>query len=87
MSYVASGITGASPIWNHTISPLLDSNHPNTFAPPGDIVKVKVCSLTGTLECNGCPSTEEYFIPGTEPKNHCSSEQIANINTTPPPHN
>lgn len=85
MSYIASGITGASPIWNKITTSLLDAQSPHTFAPPNNLAKVKVCTITGQLACNGCPSKEEYFLPGTEPQTHCSPEQIANIlNPTPP---
>ncbi len=76
MSYVASGITGASPIWRNTFDYLLQNQPDQVFTPPQDLVKVKVCTLTGTLSCEGCPSKEEYFLPGTEPKNYCSPEQI-----------
>ena len=79
MSYVASGITGASPIWRNTFDYLLQNQPEQVFAPPQDLVKVKICTLTGSLSCEGCPSKEEYFLPGTEPKNYCSPEQIDRI--------
>jgi membrane carboxypeptidase/penicillin-binding protein len=79
MSRIASGITGASPIWAKITSHLLQNQPSHSFAPPANLTKVAVCTITGTLACNGCPSREEYFIPGTEPKNHCNSEQIAKI--------
>lgn len=79
MSYIASGITGASPIWQKIILSLLDQNQPHAFVPPTNLTKVKVCTLTGTLACNGCPSQEEYFLAGTEPKSHCSEEAITQI--------
>jgi penicillin-binding protein 1C len=76
MSQVASGITGASPIWNKTMVELLKNSPPQHFSPPSNLVKVAICPLTGQLACEGCPSQTEYFIPGTEPTTHCSSEQI-----------
>lgn len=79
MSYIASGITGASPIWNKLTLSLLNPDKPHQFSPPANLAKVSICTITGSLACNGCPSQEEYFIPGTEPSNHCSSEQIARI--------
>ncbi|MFH1244664.1 MAG: transglycosylase domain-containing protein [bacterium] len=64
MSSVASGITGASPIWAHTMKNLL-KDFPNTgFQPPKSLVRVNVsCSP---------PPRYEYFIPGTAPKIDCS---------------
>lgn len=79
MSYIASGITGASPIWNKLIVSMIDPQKQHLFTPPTNLAKVSICSITGTLACNGCPARDEYFIPGTEPSNHCSSEQIARI--------
>jgi 1A family penicillin-binding protein len=79
MSNIASGITGASPIWNKVMLSQLSAENPHQFAPPTNLAKVNICTITGQLACNGCPSREEYFIPGTEPSNHCSSDTIANI--------
>jgi len=84
MSYIASGITGASPIWNQIMLTLLNQKEPHAFNPPINLTKVNICTYTGTLACNGCPSTEEYFIPGTEPRSQCSQEQIARF-TNPNP--
>ncbi len=73
MSYVASGITGASPIWNKIIRLLLDEKNPHKFAMPADVIKVAVCGKTGTLPCSGCPQVrQEVFVAGTEPKRSCS---------------
>jgi 1A family penicillin-binding protein len=82
MSYVASGITGASPIWRAIfdiiIRQLADQPVP-AFSPPADLVKVTICTLTGQLACTGCPAKDEYFLPGTEPKTACTPEQIETI--------
>ncbi|MBU0974869.1 penicillin-binding protein [Patescibacteria group bacterium] len=60
MSYVASGITGASPIWNKIIRTQLNEKNPHLFAIPNNIVSNKVCK--------GSTIIDEYFIKGTEPK-------------------
>lgn len=73
MSYVASGITGASPIWNKTMRLMLSAENPHAFAPPASMIAVAICQVTGTLPCNGCPRvTEEWFVRGTEPTRACS---------------
>ncbi len=75
MSYVASGITGASPIWRNIMNGLLSESNPSTFLEPSGLKKVTICASTGTLPCEGCPKTkEEFFIPGTEPKDSCKTE-------------
>jgi len=74
MSYVASGITGASPIFSTIMKGLLsDQEAKPNFIPPDNIIAVSVCATTGTLSCQNCPQTRtEFFIKGTEPKNPCN---------------
>jgi penicillin-binding protein 1C len=71
MGYVASGITGASPIWNKIMTALLKDLPDKEFPRPEGLRQVEICSLTGTLPCEGCPTKKEWFIAGTEPKVHC----------------
>jgi membrane peptidoglycan carboxypeptidase len=90
MSYVASGITGASPIWNKIMRTQLSDAHPHVFPTPDGLIKVKVCVPTGTLECKGCPKVrEDLFVPGTEPKQSCNPAQFirkpADPNASPQP--
>lgn len=77
MSYVASGVTGASPIWNKIIRLTLDDQKPHTFTPPEGMVRVKICVPTKTLVCRGCPVVrDELFEVGTEPQTACSPSQF-----------
>lgn len=64
MSYVASGVTGASPIWNKIMRSLLDDKNPHKFSVPSGIVKATVCFKGG--------KAEEYYISGTEPASNCN---------------
>jgi 1A family penicillin-binding protein len=67
MLNVASGVTGASPIWRRI---LLESfkGKPNTsFTPPDGIVTASVDSVSGMAAHDGYPSRVEYFVKGTEP--------------------
>ncbi len=68
MGGLASGITGAAPIWNDIMSGLLKGNDPEPLTRPSDIVQKKVCSDTGLLPGAGdnCPTRLEYFIKGDE---------------------
>lgn len=80
MSFVASGITGASPIWNKIFLLLLDDSNPHQFAMPSNLLKVKICATTGTLPCSACPKVvEEIFVAGTEPKNACSDQYFTDL--------
>jgi len=67
MKSVASGISGASPIWRKIVIEAL-SGKPNIgFEVPGDIVSIQVNSMSGMRAANGFPERSEYFIKGTEP--------------------
>jgi membrane carboxypeptidase/penicillin-binding protein len=79
MSQVASGITGASPIWNKIMVELLKDQPQHQFVRPENLIEAKVCTLTGQLTCDGCPTKTEYFIPGTEPKNACKPEFVQQL--------
>jgi 1A family penicillin-binding protein len=79
MSYVASGVTGASPIWRKIMDSLLKGRSVAGFAIPADLVSLKICTITGELACGSCPSRTEYFLPGTEPKRSCSDESIKRL--------
>jgi 1A family penicillin-binding protein len=77
MSYVASGVTGASPIWNNIIRLTLDDANPHRFSVPDGLVKVNICERTGTLTCSGCPRTiEAFYVAGTEPTQACNPAQF-----------
>lgn len=79
MSYVASGLTGAAPIWQMIMSSLVKQRQPQAFAAPEQLVKVTICPVTGTLACGQCGGQTEYFLPGTEPRQACSDELLAEI--------
>lgn len=84
MSHVASGVTGASPIWNKTMRLLLDENNPHHFAISNDYIKVKICKVTNTLPCSACPIiTEEIYKKGDEPVKACNNDFFIKKETTP----
>ena len=84
MSYVASGVTGASPIWRKIMDNILQNQTIEEFPRPEEITEVEICQTTGTLPCQGCPSVKkEYFIRGTEPKGACDPNRFLNPQPTP----
>ncbi len=86
MSRVASGITGASPIWQKVMMQMVEKNDKNQFVPPKSMVLVKICPLTQTLWCEACPKmSEEWFEKGTEPTKKCTAEEVEKATTTPKP--
>lgn len=67
MLQVASGITGASPIWNRIIQRVLKDKPNSKFNVPGGIVKADVDVISGYKAHDNWPSRSEYFVKGTEP--------------------
>lgn len=72
--YLASGVTGAAPIWNRVMKYLL-KNQPDLWPiRPSNVVGQQVCWDSGDLAVKGADGKEgcsprfEYFIKGTEPK-------------------
>ncbi len=65
---LASGITGAAPIWRRSISLFLDDEKVSKFEKPKNVVRVEVGTITGGKPAEGLEDKRwEYFIKGTEP--------------------
>ncbi|HSD98916.1 MAG TPA: transglycosylase domain-containing protein [Patescibacteria group bacterium] len=64
---IASGVTGASPIWNKIMTYVLKGKPDEPPVKPDNVVAVTVDSLFGGLPYNNQPTRSEYFIKGTEP--------------------
>jgi penicillin-binding protein 1C len=79
MSGIASGITGATPIWNRIMTQVLKNQPPHAFTKPVNVSAVSICPYNGYLGCSGCPNRTEYFVTGTEPKYSCQSEEVKRI--------
>lgn len=69
-SRLASGVTGAAPIWNRAITTFLDdSDSPAKFEKPDNVVKIEVGTITGGIPADGLEDKRwEYFVKGTEPE-------------------
>ena len=73
MSRIASGITGAAPIWNEIMTKLLAQEESANWQAPEGVVQLK------------CGSKTEWFIKGTEPGNYCTVlEEIKKQNEATP---
>ena len=72
--FLASGVTGAAPIWNGIMKEVLKDQPDLWPKQPSGIVGKQVCTVSGVLSTKNpdgsetCPSRYEYFIKGTEPK-------------------
>lgn len=68
MNRIASGVTGATPIFNKIMTALLENKESYNWTIPNGIVRVDTCSLTGTLPCSGCPTKAEWFLEENQPE-------------------
>lgn len=64
---LASGITGAAPIWNGIMKEVLKDKVTESFKVPSTVHGIQICSTTGGLKNDACGNRFEYFIAGTEP--------------------
>ncbi len=68
MGRVASGVTGASPIWRNTILAALEAGYQApAFEKPDDVEEVEVDAISGYPVHDDFPKKTEYFIRGTLP--------------------
>jgi 1A family penicillin-binding protein len=67
MKQVASGVSGAAPIWRRIILDALSGKPSRGFTQPAGIVTAEVDAVSGFRAHDGYPSRLEYFIQGTEP--------------------
>jgi len=68
MLKVASGISGASPIWKRIMVSELPARPKQDFPIPSSIVSVEIDKVSGYSSHDGFPSVNAYFIDGTQPK-------------------
>jgi len=64
---IASGITGASPIWNRIMSAVLKGKADEQPQKPDNVDALQVDTLGSGLPGDGKPTRSEYFIKGTQP--------------------
>lgn len=68
MGDVASGVTGAAPIWRRIILEALKNKPSEDFPKPDNVIAVTIDALGGGLPVDGQSTRSEYFIKGTEPQ-------------------
>jgi len=68
MGKVASGVSGASPIWKKIMQHTLPTRPKQDFPVPEKIVSIEVDKVSGYAAHDGFPAQSVYFIDGTQPK-------------------
>lgn len=67
MKDVASGVTGASPIWRKVMLSAWERYKGNDFVAPAGVEAKQVDVISGYPEHDGYPSRADYFVKGTAP--------------------
>lgn len=73
---IASGATGASPIWYKIMNFVLKGKPDEPPVKPNDVIALQVDAVGGGLPVDGHPTRSEYFIKGTEPTNTTIYQKI-----------
>jgi len=76
---LASGVTGAAPIWHNAMIEFLKKKPMENFERPSDIIEMSVDKISGELPIAGRDTKTEIFVKGTEPKNESSVHKIVKI--------
>ncbi len=79
MTNVASGVTGAAPIWRGIILELLKNKPREDFVIPDNVVSMEIDAFGGGLPVDGREKRTEYFLKGTEPQTKGSIYQRLKI--------
>jgi 1A family penicillin-binding protein len=64
---LASGVTGAAPIWNRIMREAIKDLPDEPFDRPSNVVEIEIDAFGGGLAKDGYPTRKEYFVKGTEP--------------------
>ncbi len=73
MSRIASGVTGASPIWNKVMSAVLENQPSIDWKVPDGVIKIN------------CPGKSEWFLQEHSPANYCQPPPAPNPTGSPNP--
>lgn len=65
---IASGATGASPIWYRIMRELLKKYDDGIIDKPDKVKALTIDAFLGGLPKDGYPTRSEYYVEGTEPK-------------------
>jgi 1A family penicillin-binding protein len=76
---LASGVTGAAPIWNRIMREAIKDTPNEEFDKPGNVVELEIDAFGGGLIKDGYPTRKEFFIKGTEPTSTAAIYQSLKI--------
>jgi 1A family penicillin-binding protein len=76
---LASGITGAAPIWNRIIKEYLKDKKDEPFIKPDNVLEMEIDAFGGGTPVDGQSKRKEFFIKGTEPTSKASLYQTLKL--------
>lgn len=65
---LASGVTGAAPIWRRVILEAIKGRPAEDFKKPDNVIAMTIDAFGGGAPVDGRPTRSEYYIKGTEPQ-------------------
>ena len=69
---IASGVTGATPIWNKIMTYVLKDKPAEQIQKPDSVIALLIDAFAGGLPHGAQPQRSEYFVKGTEPNSESS---------------
>ena len=81
---LASGVTGAAPIWNRIIREALAGKSDEPFTRPPSIIEIDIDAFGGGLPVDGSATRKEIFIQGTEPTGPAGVYQEIKVSKSDP---
>ncbi len=72
---IASGVTGATTVWNRLMKEVLKNKPNESFEKPAKVIQADVDGLMSGKPHSGSPTRKEYFIGGTEPNSESPAYQ------------
>ncbi|SHH63926.1 penicillin-binding protein 1A [Sporanaerobacter acetigenes] len=86
---LTKGSAMAAELWKNIMIKVHENLEPQNFEMPPNIVKVSICSQSGKLPSEICSRDprgntiiSEIFAKGTEPREHCNTHVVLDIDTT-----
>lgn len=79
---IASGVTGAAPIWNKIMRAALKDKAAEEFRKPDSVLSMEIDAFGGGLPHGDRPKRSEYFIKGTEPTTEAPIYQKIKLSRT-----
>ncbi len=76
---LASGVTGAAPIWNRIMREAIKDLPDESFDRPSNVIELEIDAMGGGLPKDGYPTRKEYFVKGTEPTTQAQIYQSLKI--------